>query len=171
VLLSAKTGLRKRAIIKEDDMVNITHNKEIVRRFFDLISEGRTSGVEDIVSPDWVNNDPSLPPMRGLDGARQLITLFSTGFPGARVKIINLIAEGDTVAGYFTFDGEHKGKFLDFPPTGKKVSAYGCGLFRIHDGKLIENRVVFDALGLMQQIGVVPIPGVEHETLQSGLTR
>jgi steroid delta-isomerase-like uncharacterized protein len=145
--------------------MNIELNKAIVRRFFDLISEGKTSGVEDIVSPDWVNKDPSLPPLRGLDGARELISLFSTGFPGARTKIITMIAEGDTVAAYFTFDGEHKGKFLDFPPTGKKVSAYGCGLFRIDNGKLIENRVVFDALGLMQQIGVVPTPGIEHETL------
>jgi predicted ester cyclase len=145
--------------------MNVELNKDIVRRFFDMISDGKTSDVDQVISPDWVNKDPSLPPMRGLDGARDLIKLFSTGFPGVRTKIISLIAEGDTVAAYFTFDGTHTGKFLDIPPTGKKVSAYGCGLFRLDNGKLVENRVVFDALGLMQQIGVVPTPGVEHATL------
>jgi hypothetical protein len=35
----------------------------------------------------------------------------------------------------------------------------GMNLFRIASGKIVERWGVFDALGLMQQLGVAPGPG------------
>ena len=75
--VNINTGAKEKPLlraerIQKEDFMNIELNKAIVRRFFDLITEGKTSGVDEIVSPDWVNNDPSLPPMRGIDGAKQL---------------------------------------------------------------------------------------------------
>ena len=134
-------------------------NKELVRRMFDRILRGDTQDVAEIFAPDWVNVDTALPPMKGIDGARMLLTLFSSAFPGSRVEFIQMIGEGDKVAAHFSFSGTHKGAFLNVPPTGKSFSVTGTGIFRVKDGKLVENRVVFDALALMQQLGVAPAPG------------
>jgi predicted ester cyclase len=42
--------------------------------------------------------------------------------------------------------------------TGKQVSIGGIGAYRIEDGKIVEDRVAEDLMGLMQQLGVVPAP-------------
>jgi steroid delta-isomerase-like uncharacterized protein len=133
-------------------------NKELVRRMFDRIVRGDVQDVAQIFAPDWVNIDTALPPMKGIQGAKQLLTLFSTAFPGCRLDFIQLVGEGNEIAAHFSFSGTHKGAFLNVPPTGKSFNVTGTGIFRLKDGKLVENHVVFDALGLMQQLGVVPPP-------------
>jgi predicted ester cyclase len=134
-------------------------NKAVIRQVFEMIQSGRVGELEHITAANWVNHDPSLPPMQGMEGAKQLGSLFHNAFPDARIVLDNLAAEGDRVGAHFTFSGTHTGSFLDLPPTGKRVAVQGAGLFRVVDGKLAENWVNFDALGLMQQLGVVPAPG------------
>lgn len=133
-------------------------NKELVRRMFEMVATGDTTDVSRIFATDWVNIDPALPPMQGIDGAKQLVTLFHSAYPDARVNLNTLVAEGDKVAVTFSFSGTHKGTFLNIPPTGKSINVTGTGIFKIKDGKLVENRVVFDALTLMQQLGVAKTP-------------
>ena len=133
-------------------------NKMLVRRMFEMIATGNTASVAEVIAADWVNVDSALPPMKGIEGAKQLMTLFSNAFPDVQLNMDIVVADADKVAVHFTFRGTQKGKFLAVPPTGKSVSVPGTGVFRIEDGKIVENRVVFDALGMMQQLGVAPAP-------------
>jgi predicted ester cyclase len=133
-------------------------NKAIVRRMFEVNEQGKLDDIDRITAHNWVNHDPSLPPMQGLEGARQLAGLFHGAFRDARVTIEEMIAEGDKVATRFSFSGTHKGNFMNLAPTGKKISVTSTGIFQVVGGKLTDNWVNFDALGLMQQLGVVPPP-------------
>jgi predicted ester cyclase len=54
--------------------------------------------------------------------------------------------------------GKNTGSFQGMPPTGKQVEITATGIFRVVEGKLTDNWVNFDALGLLQQLGVVPPP-------------
>lgn len=67
-----------------------------------------------------------------------------------------MIAEGDKVSARFIVSGTHTGEFLGIPPTGNAVTIIGTGIIRFADGKDVEHHVNFDALGLMQQLGVLP---------------
>ena len=58
----------------------------------------------------------------------------------------------------FTLRGTHKGDLMGIPATGKQVTMTGLDLFRLVDGKIVEELVEWDALGLLQQLGVVPTP-------------
>jgi steroid delta-isomerase-like uncharacterized protein len=136
--------------------VTTEQNKQVVRRMLETIQSGRTDQADQFVSANWVNHDPSLPPMQGIEGARQLVSLFRNAFPDARLEVQNLTAEGDRVGANFSFSGTQTGPFLDFPATGKKVNVQGAGIFRVMDGKLTDNWVNFDALTLMQQLGIAP---------------
>ena len=40
--------------------------------------------------------------------------------------------------------------------TGREVSVSTVETFRVADGKLVEQWVVMDALGLLQQLGAIP---------------
>lgn len=141
--------------------MSAAENKVLVRRM--LIDAFTTADpralAEELVTADWVNIDPSLPPFPpGPEGAAQLLALFRDAFSDLEMRLDAVIAEDAGAAGSFTFKGTHTGEFMGIPPTGKWVEATGTGMFRIVGGKIAENRVNFDALGLLQQLGVVPTP-------------
>ena len=73
-------------------------------------------------------------------------------------EIHQLIASDDKVAIRSTFRGTHDGDFMGIPATGKTVEVGGIDIVRVRDGKFVEHWGLFDAMGLMQQLGVVPPP-------------
>jgi predicted ester cyclase len=48
---------------------------------------------------------------------------------------------------------------MGIPATGKEVTIGGIAIARIADGKIMERWEEFDMMGMMQQLGVVPVPG------------
>jgi predicted ester cyclase len=56
----------------------------------------------------------------------------------------------------FSARGTQRGLFLGVAPTGRVVSYTGMDLNRIAKGKIVESWVNYDALALLQQIGLVP---------------
>lgn len=63
-----------------------------------------------------------------------------------------------TVVTRYTFIGTQTGPLMGIPPTGKEVRMPGISIYRIANGQMQEAWVQYDALGLMQQLGVVPQP-------------
>lgn len=82
--------------------------------------------------------------------------LFRTAFPDLHYTVEEEMAERDLVLTRFSARGTNKGPFLGNPPTGRVVNYTGFDLNRILDGKIIESWVNYDALALLQQIGLVP---------------
>ena len=52
--------------------------------------------------------------------------------------------------------GTHKGDLNGIAPTGKQFTISGVTITRFSNGKMVAGWVNWDALGLMQQLGVVP---------------
>lgn len=91
------------------------------------------------------------------NGHKQFIIAVTNAFPDIHHDIVDLVAEGeDKVAVRFDATGTHKEEFQGIPPTGKKVSFGGMNFFTVIDGKVAEEWVIVDMLGLMQQIGAIP---------------
>jgi predicted ester cyclase len=71
-----------------------------------------------------------------------------------------MVAEGDKVVIRFRGSGTHEGDTEAFgPPTGKRMEITGITITRHSEGKLVEAWTNFDALGMMQQLGMIPEPG------------
>jgi predicted ester cyclase len=62
---------------------------------------------------------------------------------------------GDSVVVRRTMRGTHRGAFMGVAPTGRDMSFIGIWLARLREGKLAEQWVSFDALGLLRQIGAI----------------
>jgi predicted ester cyclase len=135
-----------------------SENLAVVRRMLDVMISGNTAELAQIVAPNWTNHDPSLPPLQGLEGAKQLATMWLSAFPDMKFTIEDSISEGEKVALRFRLVGKNTGAFMNMPATGKSVDITATGLFRVVNGKLTDNWVNIDALGLMQQLGFVPVP-------------
>jgi predicted ester cyclase len=70
-----------------------------------------------------------------------------------------LIAEGDMVVVRDTYWVRHTGEFRGMPPTGKEGSLTSTDIYRIADGKFVEQWFEAVLTGFMQQLGVYPMPG------------
>jgi predicted ester cyclase len=79
-------------------------------------------------------------------------------FPDLNITIEDQIAEGDKVVTRWVGRGTQQGELQGIPPTGKQATTSGIAIDRIVSGKLVETWDQFDALGMMQQLGVVPTP-------------
>jgi predicted ester cyclase len=84
------------------------------------------------------------------------VTLYRTAFPDMRLTIEDIVAEGETVMARWSCRGTHKGDLSGIAPTGKPFTISGVTIVRLANGKMVEGWVNWDALGLMQQLGVVP---------------
>jgi len=134
-------------------------NKAIVRRYREIHNSNDLAGLDQIVDANIVSHSgvPGMPP--GLEGGKMVHNMFLSAFPDSQVTTDDLIADGDEVVERFTFRGTNKGSFMGTPPTGKQVTATGMSVFRIANGKIVEHWGENDALGVMQQLGLVPVPG------------
>ncbi len=52
-----------------------------------------------------------------------------------------------------------RGKLMGILPTGKQFTITGINIVRVAGGRIVEEWVVFDQLGMLQQLGVMPAPG------------
>ena len=134
-------------------------NKAVYRRFIEEVFNSKNvARTDEFIQPEFVDHTPGLP--SGLDGAKKGIVGFLTGFPDLHFTIEDQIAEGDKVVARLTMSGTHQGEFAGVPATGKQVSVTGIDVWRVRNGKCAEHWLALDNLGLMQQLGVVPAPGL-----------
>ena len=136
-------------------------NKDVVRRFNEeFISQGNVAALEELIVEDVVDYNalPGFPP--GREGVRQLFfDLYRTAFPDLRAEIQDMIAEGDKIVTRKVFHGTHLGPLMGIPPTGREVTIHVTDIVRVVNGQIVEHWNNVDQLGLMQQLGVIPMPG------------
>jgi steroid delta-isomerase-like uncharacterized protein len=87
---------------------------------------------------------------------KQFSTALTRSFPDLRHEIVDIVAEGDKIAIRLNVTGTHKGELQGIPPTGKKVSFSAMDFITLQDGKVSEEWLNADTMGLMQQLGAIP---------------
>lgn len=134
-------------------------NKIHVRRLYEeVFNQKNPAAIDDYFAPDVI--DHSLPPgvPGGIEGVKLTISLFLAAFPDLHITVEDLIAEGDKVVARWTLRGTHQGASLGMPPTGKQVTMPGISIVRLEGSKSAEQWVIHDQLGMLQQLGLAPVP-------------
>lgn len=140
-------------------------NEAVLRHMIDILTQPNApsdSELSQLITPDWYNNDKTLEgvtghPLRGYEGFKELHN-FWTPFSDLKGTIEHIFSDGDWVAIHFQFSGRHTRDFMGMPPTGKSFDITATGMFRFQNGKVSENIVNPDALGLLMQLGAVEMP-------------
>ncbi len=129
------------------------------RFHMDIFQAGRLDIADEIVAPGFVIHAPGYPPewTEGPEGTKQLAAAIIEGIPDRRIAHHETIAEGDLVMVRWSMTGTHGGELMGVPATGRPIAVTGFDLFRVEKGKLAELWQNWDQLGLMQQIGAVPV--------------
>jgi predicted ester cyclase len=130
----------------------LEQNKKLVQRYYEIIA-GDLAGIEQIVTPDFVDHHfpPDTP--RGPQGVRHFFTQFIPQFfSGLAIEIDFLLAEGDRVDCHFVALFKHTGQFGDLCPTGRQLRVPAISTFRIAGGKLAEAWELFDSGDMVRQM-------------------
>lgn len=69
------------------------------------------------------------------------------------------IAQGEWVAAFGHQSAIHSGEFMGIPATGKRVEIRYMDFWHVKDGRIANNWVMVDFVGVMQQLGVDPLEG------------
>jgi steroid delta-isomerase-like uncharacterized protein len=141
----------------EEDAVS-EENKALVRRWIKAWNEGNVDDVDGLVSDAYVRHDPNFPEVRGPEQEKQFMAMSLSAFPELHFTIEDLVAEGDKVVARFTMSATHRGELWGIPPTDKQLTLTVVEIFRRAEGRIEEQWVILDALGMMQQLGVIPGP-------------
>jgi steroid delta-isomerase-like uncharacterized protein len=128
-----------------------------LRRFYDLINAGDVDGFGELLADDFVEHEetPGLAPTK--EGVKAFFRMYIAAFPDLRMNAEDVLASGDKVVARVRATGTHQGEFMSMPATGKGIDVQLIDIVRFgDDGLAREHWGVFDALAMMQQLGLVP---------------
>lgn len=132
-------------------------SKDVARRLWDVWNSRELGKLGELVADDHVNHDPNNPnDLVGVDGYRELITMYTTMFPDLKFHIREMVADGDVVCSRWIAHGTHAGQGFGLTPTNSAMESTGISWQRVRDGKIVETWVERDGLGLARAVGMVP---------------
>ena len=143
------------------DATSVERNKAVSRRWIEVFNARDNAAEADVRAPDYVAYAPvSLEPTP-LDSEAwtRFLSGFVEGFPDLQLTVEDAVGEGDLVAQRIHFEGTHTGEFQGLPPTHRKVTFSGLELNRFVDGRVVEHWFQLDSLTLLQELGLVVVPG------------
>ena len=131
----------------------------VVRRMMEEVwNKRKVEAIDTFFTKDYANHDP-INPTNGLEAYRIVVNKYHTAFPDCRLDIDELFSAGDTVVMRWRYSGTQRGQLEGLPPTGRYTTGAGITICRFSGDRIREAFVNWDALGLMQQLGVVTLPG------------
>lgn len=136
-----------------------TRNKALFQRWFgEVWNKGNYPIAHEVVASEFlVHGAGGQVVKQGPDGVIGLVKVWRDGFPDGTMIIDELAAEGELVVALLTWRGTHLGNFYGAAPSGKKVEVTSIGIDRIVDGKIVAGWGEVDILGMMQQMGSLPL--------------
>jgi ketosteroid isomerase-like protein len=142
------------------------NNEQVIRRAYELAEKKDVKGWVDCFTPDGTFTDTSIGfTYRGPDGPTGLgktVEVYAQAFPDMHRELYRFFTDGDVVIVELALQGTHKGPLLApmgvLPPTGKRMDAPCCDVFRIVNGKIQSfdcypsGTVIFAQLGVLSNI-------------------
>ena len=130
-------------------------NKELVLRFYEEIDKQNFDAAIAMLASEYGLYTPSNSPKpRSPEESIGALKMALRVSPDTNYGVEELYAVGDRVIARFVVTGTHEGDLPGFAATGNKFEYSAIVIARIENGKIIEEKIEFDELGFMQQLGM-----------------
>ena len=128
-----------------EDAATVEVNKQLIRRLVqDVLNNGRLDVLDELYEP------------RLAPAARQWIEPFLASFSDVSMRIVELVGEGDRVAGRLSCSGTHTGAWLGHPPTGRRFTNIAeVYFFRVRAGRISHAWGLEDTHTRLRQLGLI----------------
>lgn len=137
--------------------------KTKIRRIYEeAYGKGELAVLDEVIAPDYHRHQPPMPEVKGLDAYKKFVADVRSAYTGLEFIVEDVIVEGNISCARVTLRGKHtrQAPTLQAPPTGKQIEMMGCVVSHWREGKVAVDWVYNDYLGLMQQFGLYPPPGM-----------
>ena len=137
------------------------HQKEVVRRYFEeVLDKGKIDILDELATTDCVIHRPEMPePIAGLEAFREVLRRILQVYSEFSTTIHDLVAEDDRVACRLSHRAVNRGEWTSRIGThavaGKTVTWSAIAIFRFAEGKIAEEWVSRDELGMLIQLDVL----------------
>jgi steroid delta-isomerase-like uncharacterized protein len=131
--------------------------KGLAQKLMDVWNSHKENEVNNVIGPNYVCHDPATPKDfgKGPEGFKQRFKMYNTAFPDSKFTVEEIFAEGEKAVVRWSVTAAHRGELFGIAATNKNVQSSGVSICHIQAGKIAEEWTYYDALGLMQQLGVV----------------
>jgi steroid delta-isomerase-like uncharacterized protein len=132
-------------------------NLKAARSFYEeAFNKGNLDIIDEVISADCVVDDPAMPHLKsGIESIREMVIEHRNAFPDVHFTITDQLAAGDSVMLRWELRGTHRGPLRGLAATGRAIHFPGMVLMRFADGKVCDAKVVWHALGMQQQLGLL----------------
>jgi len=133
-------------------------NKQLFIQGIEAVNSRNWDGLDTQIAPNYVRHCQATPDVivNSLDDFKRYLIQDAATFPDSRITIKYLVAEGDMVAFYCTYEGTQQGPMGPFPASNKKMSLDFSGVHHVENGKLVETWLTWDNLAALKQLGHIP---------------
>jgi ketosteroid isomerase-like protein len=139
------------------------NNEQIIRRTYAVAEKVDIKGFTDCFTPDGTFTDMSINvTYRGPAELGKTVEVYARAFPDMHRELFKFFSVGDIVVVQLALQGTHNGPLPTpmgvVPPTGKRMDAPCCDVFRLVDGKIQtfdcypSGTVIFSQLGILENI-------------------
>jgi steroid delta-isomerase-like uncharacterized protein len=130
---------------------------KLATSMYEVLNNGEVTAIEEYHSEDlryYRSSDEE-----GTRGdLKDDVRMFLSAFPDLEATILDVFADDDNenlVTIRYEIEGTHAGTFETIPPTDQQVHAKGIGIARFEDEQVVEFSLVFDNLGMLEDLGLI----------------
>lgn len=88
----------------------------------------------------------------GIQNLKDICTRYHESFTDWKLTIHDIICEQNKAVVHFTIMLTHSQPYRGFEPSGARIEAHGIDIFRIADGKIVEQWAEVDLYHLINQV-------------------
>jgi steroid delta-isomerase-like uncharacterized protein len=127
--------------------------KDLVRRYYDLVNAGTPERFDEICSPDLQGHAGAGADLADLKSS---VASFLAPFPDLTADLRHVVQEGDLVSVWISYTATHQADFAGVPASGRSVRFAAWDLLRVRDGRIVEITSYCDLFTILSQIGALP---------------
>jgi predicted ester cyclase len=134
----------------------VIDNQAVARRYLEEFwNQDQADVADELYTADHAYHDPNLPDLPlGPEGVKERGRIYKEAVPGRVTEIREWVGDGDTVVCFWTYVGKNTGPLGDIAATNREAVIPGMHLWHFREGRISESWVMWDRLGLLEQLGL-----------------
>ena len=127
-------------------------------------NKGNLDVLDELVAPNYLRHQPPMKKVEGLAAYKKFVSEVRESYSNFNMKVEEILVDGNKTVTRLILSGKHTGKIptVQAPPTGKEVAMAGCTVTTWETGKIVEEWVYNDYMGLTHQFGVMPLMAMSN---------
>jgi steroid delta-isomerase-like uncharacterized protein len=168
ILVCFGFGCKQQPVEETEEQMTHEEAKALLEDVLVIMNEGKLDLIERHYAPDLILETSSMPqPLKGYEGIKTWLNNVLTSAPDHHLTFNEFYVDGNVIFTRWTTKGTNTGPlstpFGEIPATGRSFSITGMSFYRIKNGLITEQEVVFNALEMLMQMGFTVMPPSEEE--------